>query len=73
VVARFGSASELALRKQVARALINKGTTLGELGRGEQAFSVYDELIARFGGDDNPAVKTIVENAKQRRPLPRTV
>ena len=35
VVARYGDAPEPALREQVARALVNKGVTLGELDRSE--------------------------------------
>jgi hypothetical protein len=67
VIARFGAAGELALRKQVARALFNKGVTLGQLGRSEDASAIYDDVIARFGTDNNPAPKAIVERAKQRR------
>ena len=70
LVARFGSAGELALR--VARALFFKGLSLCILGRSEEEIAVYDDVIARFGADDNPALKAIVENAKQRRPLPAT-
>jgi len=33
VVARWSTATELPLRKQIAGALVNKGYTLGELGR----------------------------------------
>jgi hypothetical protein len=69
VIARFGAASELALRERVAKALFNKGFTLGQLGRSEDAISVYDDVIARFGADDNPALKTPVEEAKRWRAL----
>jgi hypothetical protein len=37
------------LREQVARALVNKGVTLGELGRSEEEIGVYEEVVARFG------------------------
>ena len=40
VVARFGDATEPALREQVAKALVNKGVTLGELERSEEAVAV---------------------------------
>jgi tetratricopeptide (TPR) repeat protein len=49
VIARFGAAGELALRKQVAQALLGKGNTLSDLGRSEEEIAVYDEVIARFG------------------------
>jgi tetratricopeptide (TPR) repeat protein len=32
-----------------ARALVNKGITLGQLGRSEDAVAVYDDVVARFG------------------------
>jgi tetratricopeptide (TPR) repeat protein len=32
-----------------ARALFNKGATLGALGRSEDEIAVYDDLLARFG------------------------
>jgi tetratricopeptide (TPR) repeat protein len=67
VIARFGAASELVLRDQVAKALVGKGLTLGQLGRREEAIAAYDDVIARFGADDNPALKTIVEDAKRFR------
>jgi hypothetical protein len=73
VIARFGAASELALREQVAGALVNKGIPLGEFGRGEDAIAVYDDAIARFGADEDPALKAIVEKAKEVRLLAATV
>jgi hypothetical protein len=41
VVARFGDAPEPELREQVAKALVNRGVTLGEIGVGR-----YDEAVA---------------------------
>ena len=32
-----------------ARALFNKGVTLGQLGRSEEEIAVYDDVLARFG------------------------
>jgi hypothetical protein len=40
VVARFGDATDPALREQVARALFNKGFRLGALERSEDAVAV---------------------------------
>src|SRR4051794_4291911 len=45
VVARFGTATELSLREQVALALLYKGLTLGHT---MAAITAYDELLARF-------------------------
>ena len=38
-----------AAARTVANALLNKGVTLGALGRSEEAIAVYDDLLARFG------------------------
>ena len=57
VVARFGEATEPALREQVAMALVNKASRLGELGRSEEAAGVYDEVVARFGDATEPALR----------------
>ena len=35
--------------EEVARALVNKGVTLGQLGRNEEAIAVYDDVVGRFG------------------------
>ncbi len=67
MIARYGAASKLVLRGGVARALVNKGVRLGHLGRREEATSVYDDVIARFGAHENTALKAIVANAKRLR------
>ncbi|MCI0600388.1 MAG: hypothetical protein L0Y50_06460 [Beijerinckiaceae bacterium] len=48
ILARFGTVPELALREQVAKALVIKGAALGALGRGGEAVAVYDDVLARF-------------------------
>jgi tetratricopeptide (TPR) repeat protein len=45
VVVRFGAASEPALQRQVVRALVNKGETLGTLGRYDEAINAYDRAL----------------------------
>ena len=45
LLARFGSATELPLREQVASALLNKGVQLGALGRSEDELAVYERFI----------------------------
>ena len=45
---RIGSATKSPPSELVARALFNKGVSLGALDRGEEAIAVYDDLIARF-------------------------
>jgi tetratricopeptide (TPR) repeat protein len=49
LLARFGTATELPLREQVAHALRNKGVRLSALNRSAEAIAVYDDLLARFG------------------------
>jgi tetratricopeptide (TPR) repeat protein len=49
LLARFGSANELPLRVQVAKALYFKASALKRLSRHEEAFTVYDDSLARFG------------------------
>jgi tetratricopeptide (TPR) repeat protein len=39
----------IALREVVAIALFNKGVALSELGRDEEAITVYDDVLSRFG------------------------
>ena len=63
LIARFGGAEELALKEQVAKALINKGVTLGEMKKSEEEIAVYDDLIARFGGAEELALKEQVVKA----------
>jgi hypothetical protein len=67
VVARFGAATELALREQVAKALFNKGVRLGTLDRSEEAIGVYDDVVARFGAAEEPELKHLVERAARLR------
>ena len=55
VIARFGDATEPALREQVAKALVSKGFRLGGLNRFEEAIAVYDDVVARFGDVPNPS------------------
>jgi hypothetical protein len=54
LLARFGSATQPALREQVAIALRSKAVRLGALGRSEEEIAVYYDLLARFGSGDLP-------------------
>ena len=47
VVERFGTASEPRLLEVVVAALVNKGFTLGALGRSDEAIAIYDNVIKR--------------------------
>ncbi len=63
VIARFGSATEPALRKWVAMALFNKGYSLGALKRSEEDIAVYDDVIIRFGSATEPVLSEAVAKA----------
>ena len=66
-MARFGAASEPALREPVAGALVNKGYNLGQLGRREEAVAVYDDVVARFGADSEPELRKSVAGALRQQ------
>lgn len=48
---------------EIARALLNKGVTLGRLQRDEAEIACYDTLIARFGEHTEPALQEEVASA----------
>jgi hypothetical protein len=43
--------------ERVASVMINKSTSLGELGRLEEEIEVYDLLVERFGDAPEPALR----------------
>ena len=49
VVERFGSKSDVELRRWIATALTSKGDVQAELGDLDSAVSTYEEVIQRFG------------------------
>jgi len=49
VVERFGRSSKAGDKLQFAKALVDKGVTLGRLGRSEQEIEAYNRVVARFG------------------------
>jgi tetratricopeptide (TPR) repeat protein len=63
ILARFGDSPEPALREEVAKALVNKGVTLGQLDRSKEAIAVYEEVLARFGDASEPPLREVVANA----------
>jgi hypothetical protein len=65
VVGRFWTATELALRGQVAKALFNKGVTLGALGRSDEEIAVYDDVVGRFGTATELALREQVAKAQR--------
>ena len=49
IVDKFLSSIDADRRNWHARALVNKGGTLGALGRSDDEIAVYDDVLARFG------------------------
>jgi tetratricopeptide (TPR) repeat protein len=62
-LARFGAATELPEREEVAMSLMNKADTLRALGRAEDELALYDDLIARFGAATEPPLREWVGKA----------
>ena len=54
---------EPALRERAVMALVNKGITLGMLGRSEEAIAVYDDVATRFGEASEPVLRELVAKA----------
>ncbi len=63
MIQRHGEAPELERRVLVARALVNKGVTLRQLGRPEQALAAFEEVVARDAGSSEPALREQVAKA----------
>ena len=54
VIARYGTAAELASRRDVADALIEKAESLERLGRDEDALAAFNSVLERFGTATSP-------------------
>jgi hypothetical protein len=51
----------------VAKALVNKGITLGQLDRPTEAIAVYDQVVERYGYDPAPELRESVAAAVSAR------
>jgi outer membrane protein assembly factor BamD (BamD/ComL family) len=51
------------VQEQVATAMFNKGITLGQMNRPEEAIVVYDALISQFQSSEHPPVQEQVAKA----------
>ncbi len=67
VVDLVGDATEQAVRKLVARALVNKGVAFGRLGSFEAAIEVYDQVMCRFGNATEPALRELAALAQRMK------
>jgi tetratricopeptide (TPR) repeat protein len=65
VVGRFGAREEPALAEQVARALFNKGVTLGQLGRSEESREAFAEVLERYGDETDPPLGEVVLKTRE--------
>jgi len=64
LIKQFKDNNELAIQEYVAKALMNKGITLGQLdGRSEDAIKAYDELINQFKDNDELVIQEQVAKA----------
>jgi len=63
IVERFDLSGDTDTRSWQAVALLNKGITLGQLGRSEEEVAVYDDLLARFGSAPEPSLREPVARA----------
>jgi hypothetical protein len=59
-VARPDNAKEPAPRTETARALSDKGLSLYNLDRKDEALRVCDEMVARFGTANEPRLREVV-------------
>ena len=55
--------TETEASEQVAMALFNKGVRLGALSRSQEAIDVYDQVVARYGDRQEPALADLVATA----------
>ena len=63
VVRRFGENEAPALLEPVATAILNKGVTLVDLNRREEALAAFDEVVRRFGENEAPGLIEAVVKA----------
>ncbi|MEN9665763.1 MAG: hypothetical protein RLZZ326_2126 [Planctomycetota bacterium] len=59
----FGSRREPGIAEQVAIALVDKGVTLGKLGRSDDEITVYDDVVSRFGSRPESGIAEEVARA----------
>jgi len=70
IIGRLHQSVAVNLHKRVARALVNKGVTLGTLVRSEEAIAAYDEVLSRFGTAGEAALRERVARALFNKGFP---
>jgi len=63
VIRKYKRANNIRLISEAARAMFNKGVSLGALNRSEEAIKVYDELIALYKDRSEPQITESVAGA----------
>ena len=63
VIKRLAGSDDLESRRNVAIALVNKGVTLAQLNRSENALAVYDDVVERFAAAPELALREQVAMA----------
>ncbi|MBF0174201.1 MAG: hypothetical protein HQL83_12255, partial [Magnetococcales bacterium] len=53
--------------EQVAKAMFNKGFTMGSMGKGEEEIAVYDDLVQRFALRDESGIAEWVAKAMSNK------
>ena len=72
VIRRFGESEIPAVLVWVAKALVNKGTSLRDLKRPQDALEVYDEVVRRFGKSETSALlERVCDRPREQRRRPR--
>jgi tetratricopeptide (TPR) repeat protein len=64
IVARFGDADSLEMRRQVARALLGQGAAWRALGREDKASAVFAEVAARVADATDPELRDYAMRAQ---------
>ncbi|MCK6372683.1 MAG: hypothetical protein L6Q69_01100 [Zoogloea sp.] len=64
---RFDNDTAPAVREQVAKALVNKGVALGQLGRTDEEIAAYDLVEARYANDTAPTLRESVAYARNSK------
>ena len=60
VIERFGASEAPEIQVVVARALVHKGVTRGQLGEPEAAIAAFDEVIERFGASQALEIQVLM-------------
>ncbi|WP_165525556.1 tetratricopeptide repeat protein [Psychrobacter pygoscelis] len=63
IINKFGNSNELALQELVAKVMVNKAVSLGQLEKTQEAIAIYDAIIDKFGKSSELALQEPVAKA----------